>query len=378
MIWLELHILGTASARPAGARDVSGSLLSCEDGIAVIDAGEGFQIRYAQQRKRLKLHTPTGSLRAARIDVVCLTHGHLDHTWGLLPWLQTMSLDRRTRPLLIVGPTSTEVLDALADGRAIPESAPPAELARQMQSWHSLGATSTQLGYEVRWILGDVQADSWIELDPTSQTAAHISSLPQPQGWRHVNIVPLATTHTVPSCAWMFESKEKSGKFNRLKAVELRLSKGQQTELGQGRDVMLHNGEVLRASSFRSESIRPHRFVISGDTAEQAPGLTNLSDVDVLVHEATFLEDTEDHATEHPHSTATGAVRTALACDARHLVLTHFSARIKDGNISLSQAKKASEGSPLNITLASDGDRVHLHTNGHVTHRSWSENGWTA
>ena len=131
---MELHILGTASARPAGARDVSGSLLSCEDGIAVIDAGEGFQIRYAQQRKRLKLHTPTGSLRAARIDVVCLTHGHLDHTWGLLPWLQTMSLDRRTRPLLIVGPTSTEVLDALADGRAIPESAPPAELARQMQS----------------------------------------------------------------------------------------------------------------------------------------------------------------------------------------------------------------------------------------------------
>jgi ribonuclease Z len=163
-----------------------------------------------------------------------------------------------------------------------------------------------------------------------------------------------------------------------LKAAELRLSKEQQTELGQGRDVTLDNGEVLLASSFRSESIRPHRFVISGDTAEQAPGLIELEGVDVLVHEATFLEDTKDHATEHLHSTATGAVRTALACGARHLVLTHFSARIKDANMSLSEANKVGEGSPLSITFANDGDRVHLHTNGHVTHRSWSQNGWTA
>ena len=378
MIWLELHILGTASARPAGARDVSGSLHSCEDGIAVIDAGEGFQIRYAQQRKRLKLHTPTGSLRAARIDVVCLTHGHLDHTWGLLPWLQTMSLDRRTRPLLIVGPTSTEVLDALTDGRAIPESAPPAELARQMQSWHSLGATSTQLGYEVRWILGDVQADSWIELDPTSQTAAQIPSLPQPQGWRHVNIVPLATTHTVPSCAWMFETKEKAGKFNRLKAAELRLTTAQQTELGQGRDITLANGESLAASSFRSAAIEPRRLVVSGDTAEQAPGITALSAVDVIVHEATFLDDTKDHATEHLHSTATGATRTALSCGANHLVLTHFSARIKDPTVPLDEAKKEDANNSLTISVAKDGDRILLGSSGQTTHLSWTGDGWAA
>ena len=378
MTRLELHILGTASARPASQRQVSGSLISCEDGIAVIDAGEGFQTRYADHRKRLKTQTPPVSLRAAKIDVVCLTHGHLDHTWGLLPWLQTMALDRRENPLLIIGPTSSDTLEALCAGQPIPPTAPPAELARQMQSWHSLGATSEGLGYKVRWILGDIVADKWIELNPETGASTSLDAMPQPEGWKQVKIVPLATTHTVPSCAWMFESKEKSGKFNRLKAAELRLSKEQQTELGQGRDVTLDNGEVLLASSFRSESIRPHRFVISGDTAEQAPGLIDLEGVDVLVHEATFLEDTKDHATEHLHSTATGAVRTALACCARHLVLTHFSARIKDGNMSLSEANMAGEGSPLSITFANDGDRVHLHTNGHVTHRSWSQNGWTA
>lgn len=378
MTKLELHILGTASARPASQRQVSGSLIACDDGIAVIDAGEGFQSRYADHRKRLKTQSPPASLRAAKIDVVCLTHGHLDHTWGLLPWLQTMALDRREKPLLIIGPTSSDTLEALCAGNPIPTQAPPAELARQMQSWHSLGATSEGLGYKVRWILGDVVADKWVELNPETGASTSLEAMPQPEGWKHVKILPLATTHTVPSCAWMFESKEKLGKFNRLKAAELRLSKEQQTELGQGRDVKLDDGEVLQAASFRGKSIRPHRFVISGDTAEQAPGLTALEGVDVLVHEATFLEDTKDHATEHLHSTATGAVRTALACDASHLVLTHFSARIKDGTISLSEANKASEGLPLNISLASDGDRVHLHTDGHVTHRSWSQNGWTA
>lgn len=375
---MELHILGTASARPASRRNVSGSLMSCEDGIAVIDAGEGFQTRYAEHRKRLKSQKPPSSLKAAKIDVVCLTHGHLDHTWGLLPWLQTMALDRRTNPLLIIGPTSAETLAALIGGQSIPDAAPPAELARQMQSWHSLGATSQGLGYEVRWILGDVQSDSWIELNPDTGEASPLSVMPQPKGWKQVRLVPLSTEHSVPSCAWMFESKEKSGKFNRMKAAEFRLTTEQQTELGQGRDVSLPDGTLLEASSFRGASIRPRRVVVSGDTAEQAPGIVALDGVDLLVHEATFLEDTQDHATEHLHSTATGAVRTALACGAKHLVLTHFSARIKDGSVPLAEANGIIDGAQLDITLAHDGDRVLLHDNGDVSHHTWSGKDWAA
>ncbi|MDC3236004.1 MBL fold metallo-hydrolase, partial [Candidatus Poseidoniaceae archaeon] len=106
---MEVHILGTSSARPTRKRQVSGSLIHCDDGIAVIDAGEGFQTRYAEQRKRLKNFEKGTTLRASRINVVCLTHGHLDHTWGLLPWMHTMALDKRVTPLLLLGPTSKEV-----------------------------------------------------------------------------------------------------------------------------------------------------------------------------------------------------------------------------------------------------------------------------
>ena len=100
---MELHILGTASARPTSTRSVSGSVFSCQEGLVIIDAGEGFQMRYAKQRSRLKRENEPALLRPNRIVAVALTHGHLDHTWGLLPFLQTLSLDGRQQPLMVYG-----------------------------------------------------------------------------------------------------------------------------------------------------------------------------------------------------------------------------------------------------------------------------------
>ena len=110
---MELHILGTASARPTSTRNVSGSIFACQEGIVIIDAGEGFQVRYSKQRSRMKRGDEPALLRPNRIVAVALTHGHLDHTWGLLPFLQTLSLDGRQQPLIVYGPTSSEILDTL-------------------------------------------------------------------------------------------------------------------------------------------------------------------------------------------------------------------------------------------------------------------------
>ena len=109
---MELHILGTASARPTSKRNVSGSVLSTEEGLVVIDAGEGFQNRYSAQRSLMKRSGQNASLRPHKIAAIALTHGHLDHTWGLLPFLQTLALDGRNHPLIIYAPTSPSVWDA--------------------------------------------------------------------------------------------------------------------------------------------------------------------------------------------------------------------------------------------------------------------------
>jgi len=374
---MELHILGTSSARPTGKRQVSGSLLQCEDGIAVIDAGEGFQTRYADQRKRLKAHDKGSTLRASRIQVVCLTHGHLDHTWGVLPWMHTMALDKRETPLLVIGPTSAEVFDAVLNGEAIPESAPTAELARQIRGWQELGATTENLGYSVRWILGDIAAERWLEM-ASDGTATTLDSMPQPEGWKKNRIQPLATHHTVPSCAWMLESKGGAGKFNRLKAAELRLTDEQKTQLSAGQDLTMDDGISLKAQDFRGEKRPMTRIVVSGDTSEMAEGLTTLSGVDVLVHESTFLAESQQWADEFLHSTSTGAARTALACNARHLVLTHFSARLKDAQIPFSEAKHALESSEVTVSAAVDGDRIKISDSGSISHLVWTGDGWSS
>jgi ribonuclease Z len=372
----DIHILGTSSARPTGLRQVSGSVVVCDEGVAIVDAGEGFQSRFAVQRKRMKQYAES-QIKVGKVDVLCLTHGHLDHTWGVLPWLQTMSLDNRDKPLLILGPTSSGVLDSLLSKSKLPEDISHSDLIIQWQSWHQLGGTSERLGYPVRWVLGDVKANRWVEIIPDEQKAVELSSMPQPSGWTKNRITALETKHTVPSCGWHFSAKGKKGKFNRLKAAELKLSEKQKAGLAKGENQILENGEILSASEFRGPDSGAISAVLSGDTAEMSHGISKLESCDVLIHEATFLDAWSEHASNYLHSTASGAARTAKACKTKHLVLTHFGARIKDTDEMIAEAQGQLDGADISLTAASDGDRILLSDDGHISHLVWGEQGWS-
>jgi ribonuclease Z len=53
-------------------------------------------------------------------------------------------------------------------------------------------------------------------------------------------------------------------------------------------------------------------------------------DADILVHEATFMEDLAELAHEYYHSTAKQAAEAAVRAGVKSLFLTHFSSRYKD------------------------------------------------
>ena len=373
---MELHILGTASARPTSTRSVSGSVFSCQEGLVIIDAGEGFQMRYAKQRSRLKRKNEPALLRPNRIVAVALTHGHLDHTWGLLPFLQTLSLDGRQQPLMVYGPTSEAILDALlSDGidAKLSEDTPSAELLNQYRSWFSLGGTEQNLGFPIQWFLGEPQSGRWIEfVDNATRLVLH-ESMPQPEAFTSFRLNSIPTSHSVPSCAWQLSRKERKGAFDRDKATLAGLNQEERKQLSEGIDLKRENGDELQASQFRGPTKPAVSIVVSGDTAEQS--IQPPSPVTVLVHEATFLNDASDKAAEHLHSTASGAARTALECNAEHLVLTHFSARIRDAEEATSEAKEVLGGS-LGLASANDGDRVRIDDEGVVTILKRADNGW--
>ena len=370
---IEVHILGTSSARPTSIRQVSGSLISCQDGIAIVDAGEGFQSRFAIQRKRMKTYE-TYHLKSSKVSVLCLTHGHLDHTWGVLPWLQSLSLDNRNQSLLVIGPTTVEVIDALLEKRPLPNETPQSDLAVQFQFWHQLGGISSNLGFPVKWVLGAINEDRWIEFTDIGEVI-ELSEMPQPEGWRHNRIEALPTIHTIPSCAWRLSTARKKGKFNRIRAIELGLSEDETAILAAGKNLQ-HNEDLLLSKEFRGSEIESLSIVISGDTSEMAPGITSLNGCDLLIHEATFLDDFSQHADDYLHSTASGAARTAIACGAKHLALTHYGARIKQTDESLSEAKSVLAESKTTLSAARDGDRILIENPNEITHLYWRNDGW--
>ena len=370
---IEVHILGTSSARPTSIRQVSGSLISCQDGIAVVDAGEGFQSRFATQRKRMKSFEAY-HLKSSKVGVLCLTHGHLDHTWGVLPWLQSMALDNRSQPLLVIGPTTDGVIDAMLDGEPLPMDTAQSDLAIQYRFWQQLGGLSSNLGYEVRWVLGAVGNNRWIELSSPNQVI-QLPQMPQPEGWRYNRIEAIPTVHTIPSCAWQVSTKNKQGKFNRSRAIELGLSDDEKAKLAAGNDID-KDGHLLLSKDFRGQEIESLSVIISGDTAEMSPGLASVEGCSLLIHEATFLDDFTKHAQDYLHSTASGAARTAIACRAKHLVLTHYGARIKQTTPSLEEAMTVLGNSKIGLSAAWDGDRVLVEESGEVSHLYWRDDGW--
>ena len=144
---------------------VSGSIVETPEGMLVVDCGEGFQNRLVKHRSEMKNHGGR-RLKMSKVSAILLTHGHLDHTWGVLPWMQTMALDGRKDKLWVIGPTTSEVVDALLGSEVEPEVT-PSDLVIQYDMWMDLGATSEALGYEVQWVLGD--GERWVNMNDGSQ-----------------------------------------------------------------------------------------------------------------------------------------------------------------------------------------------------------------
>ena len=90
------------------------------------------------------------------------------------------------------------------------------------------------------------------------------------------------------------------------------------------------------------------------DTAYHEPVIPIIKNCDLLYHEATFMEDKAADAHAKFHSTAREAAIIALKANVKQLVIGHYSARYKELESLLEEAKLVFP----NTILGQDGMRI--------------------
>jgi ribonuclease Z len=263
---LSLFFAGTAGSVPSARRGLPALLLRAGGDRILLDCGEGTQ----QQLLR--------SIGLPELDAVFVTHYHLDHWLGLLGMLKTFDLRARERPLTLYGPPGL---------RALIDAMRPV-----------IGRT----GYPLEIV----------ELEPHEEVR---------RGAYVVAAFPV--DHRVVAYGYACIEDERPGRFDAVAARALGVPEG--PDFGR-----LQRGEEV--AGVRPEQVvgpaRPgRRIVISGDTRPFQTTEVYAHEADVLVHEATFLDDERERARETAHSTAGQAAALAKGAGVRLLALTHLSPR---------------------------------------------------
>jgi ribonuclease Z len=263
---VSLFFAGTAGSVPTARRGLPALLLRAGGERILFDCGEGTQ----QQLLR--------SVGLPELDAIFITHFHLDHWLGLLGMVKTFDLRARERPLTIYGPPGIE------------------------QLFTGLRPIIGRTGYPLTIV--DLEPHEEVRFD-----SFIVSAFP--------------VKHRVEAYGYAIVEDDRPGRFDVAAARALGVQDGPDFgRLQRGESVNgVEPGQVM------GETRPGRRIVISGDTAPCQAVEVFANGADVLVHEATFMEDELARARETFHSTARQAAEIARDAGVRLLALTHLSTR---------------------------------------------------
>jgi ribonuclease Z len=269
---LDLVFLGTSASAPTANRAPLALLLRRGGERLLFDCAEGTQ----RQLMRSAVGLPD-------LEEIFITHFHADHYLGLPGMLKTFALRQRDVPLTVYGPPGLRDL------------------------FSSLGRVFGKLSYPLELV--ELRAGDTLDRD----------------GYR---ILVFPVHHGVSAVGYAVVEHVRPGRFDVETADALGVPNGpERGALQRGDSITLADGRVLTPDSVLGEARAGRRIVIAGDTAPTETVRILAEDADVLVHEATFLEDERERAADTLHSTALQAAEIARDAKVRLLALTHVSPR---------------------------------------------------
>jgi ribonuclease Z len=300
-----LQILGANSAAPAHGRNQTSQLLNINEELILIDCGEGCQL----QLRKYKAHMQ-------RISTILISHLHGDHYLGLMGLLFTLHLQKKSDPLHIYGPPGL------------------AEVIRIQLKY-----SNSVLHYPIEFIEWEPGTEAMIIDNPI------------------YSVRTIVMKHRIPCMGFIFSEKPKKRRPIEKK-IPLWAGSSVFKDLKDGLD-LIHpeTGELIPNNELTFPPKKSRSYAFFSDTLYSPELAEKIKGVNLLYHEATFMDDLRDRAVQTFHSTAKDAAMMASAAQVGKLLLGHFSIRYRDLNPLLQEARQIFPES----YLATEGESLYIH-----------------
>ncbi|MBL0329232.1 MAG: ribonuclease Z [Bacteroidetes bacterium] len=298
----ELTILGCSSATPTSKRNPTAQLLNIAERFFLIDCGEATQI----QLRRFKL-------KFQRINHIFISHLHGDHYLGLMGLISSMHLLGRTIELHLYCPAELQEII-------------------EVQFKHSQSYIKFQIVYHPHQYV-----DNAIIFEDD-----------------RVEVRTLVLNHRIPCCGFIFKEKPLPPTISKETIYQHHLTVEEIVAIKEGSDLTKNNGEVIKNSDLLNPPLVPRSYAYCSDTCYDERIIDYIKGVNLLYHEATFLQEMEARAKETFHTTALQAGMIAKQANVKQLMIGHYSARYKDLEPLLVEAKSVFD----NTILAIEGENT--------------------
>lgn len=295
-MYFQLTTLGISAAGPIPGRWPSGQYLKTHRTGFLIDCGEGIQI--ALQRH---------GVGWSSIDIILISHLHGDHIYGLPGLLTSWALNQRTKPLTIISPRG---------------------LSPYLK--HVFEYSYTSLSYNVTFVVADpAAAPELIFADKV------------------VEVTTLPLLHRIPTVGYLVKEKPRPRTMSGAAIEKYAIPHAAIPAIKTGENFVTEQGELIPNSLLTFDAPASRSFAYCSDTRPNPTLLPYLEKVDLLFHEATFLQELAEQAELSGHSTAREAAEVAREAGVGQLILGHFSPRYDDLSLLLDEAREVFPNSEL-------------------------------
>ncbi|HOC21630.1 MAG TPA: ribonuclease Z [Anaerolineae bacterium] len=279
---IELVFLGTAASAPSIQRGLPSQMILYKGERFLVDCGEG------TQRQILR-----SGLGFRRLERVFLTHGHLDHILGLGGLISTFARWEAVEHIEIWGGRWTlERVNDLLFRVVLRGARPPVPIE-----------------------MVEVRPGALLE-------------------WEMLEVSAFPVTHRGPGCFGYLFREQSRRPFLPERAEALGVPAGpERRRLVNGEAVTLADGRTILPDEVLGLERPGIAVAVTGDAARVDDLVDAVCGVDVLVCEATYLQQDVEMAQRFGHLLAAQAAWLAREADVRLLVLSHLSQRYRVGQI---------------------------------------------